>query len=85
MHELENDILQSVHAERQRELDMLRNRFNRNREAVPSTSNTGIRTSESSEGKACSPKNSPVCQVKPTPAPVSFLLFFTFERNSVTF
>ncbi|KAJ8680371.1 hypothetical protein QAD02_016158 [Eretmocerus hayati] len=67
--ELENDILQNVQAERQRELEMLRSRFNRTRDVVRSV-NPSLRTSESSDqGKATSPKNSPVCPVKPTPAP----------------
>lgn len=69
--ELENNILQAVHSERQRELDMLRSRFNRNKESAQAAAGSCIRSiSESSEGKPNSPKNSPVCPVKPTPAPV---------------
>ncbi|KAG7205048.1 hypothetical protein KM043_005429 [Ampulex compressa] len=67
--ELENDILRTTHLERQRELDMLRARFNRNKEMAQAAAGSCIRTSESSEGKSNSPKNSPVCPVKPTPAP----------------
>ncbi|XP_017877155.1 anillin isoform X3 [Ceratina calcarata] len=67
--ELENDILRNTHQERQRELDMLRLRFNRNKEMAQAAAGSCIRTSESSEGKSNSPKNSPVCPVKPTPAP----------------
>ncbi|XP_076276786.1 anillin-like isoform X2 [Lasioglossum baleicum] len=67
--ELENNILRNTHLERQRELDMLRTRFNRNKEMAQAAAGSCIRTSESSEGKSNSPKNSPVCPVKPTPAP----------------
>lgn len=67
---MENKILQATQVERQRELDMLRSRFNGNKEAVRTAAGSCIRTSESSEGKPSSPKNSPVCPVKPTPAPV---------------
>ncbi|XP_025154698.1 anillin isoform X3 [Harpegnathos saltator] len=71
--EMENQILQATQAERRRELDMLRSRFNENKEFARggSTVRCGIRTSESSEGggKSSSPKSSPVCPVKPTPAP----------------
>ncbi|XP_053980703.1 anillin-like isoform X2 [Hylaeus volcanicus] len=67
--ELENNILRNTHLERQRELDMLRSRFNRNKERAQVAAGSCIRTSESSEGKSNSPKNSPVCPVKPTPAP----------------
>ncbi|KZC05380.1 Actin-binding protein anillin [Dufourea novaeangliae] len=67
--ELENNILRNTHLERQRELDMLRSRFNRNKEMAQAAAGSCIRTSESSEGKSNSPKNSPVCPVKPTPAP----------------
>ncbi|XP_076181276.1 anillin isoform X2 [Ptiloglossa arizonensis] len=67
--ELENNILRNTHMERQRELDMLRSRFNRNKERAQAAAGSCIRTSESSEGKSNSPKNSPVCPVKPTPAP----------------
>ena len=70
--ELENNILQNVQAERQKELEMLRSRFNRNREIVQ----TAFRTSESSEGKPTSPKNSPVCPVRPTPATVNTIYTF---------
>ncbi|XP_076221746.1 anillin isoform X3 [Nomia melanderi] len=69
--ELENNILRNAHLERQRELDMLRTRFNRNKEMAQAAAGSCIRTSESSEGKSNSPKNSPVCPVKPTPAPDS--------------
>ncbi|KAK9308638.1 hypothetical protein QLX08_001483 [Tetragonisca angustula] len=67
--ELENNILHNTYLERQRELDVLRSRFNRNKEMVQAAAGSCIRTSESSEGKSNSPKNSPVCPVKPTPAP----------------
>lgn len=69
--EMENRILQATYAERQRELGMLRSRFNTNREVARTAAGSCVRTSESSEGggKASSPKNSPVCPVKPTPAP----------------
>ncbi|XP_034176641.2 anillin-like isoform X1 [Osmia lignaria lignaria] len=67
--ELENNILRNTYLERQRELDMLRSRFNRNKEMAKAAAGSCIRTSESSEGKSNSPKNSPVCPVKPTPAP----------------
>ncbi|KOX76275.1 Actin-binding protein anillin [Melipona quadrifasciata] len=67
--ELENNILHNTYMERQRELDVLRSRFNRNKEIVQAAVGSCIRTSESSEGKSNSPKNSPVCPVKPTPAP----------------
>ncbi|KOC69784.1 Actin-binding protein anillin [Habropoda laboriosa] len=69
MQELENNILRNTYLERQRELDMLRSRFNRNKEMAQAAAGSCIRTSESSEGKSNSPKNSPVCPVKPTPAP----------------
>ncbi|XP_076387570.1 anillin isoform X2 [Megachile rotundata] len=69
--EMENDILRTTYLERQRELDMLRSRFNRNKEMAKAAAGSCIRTSESSEGKSNSPKNSPVCPVKPTPAPVN--------------
>ncbi|XP_018347343.1 PREDICTED: actin-binding protein anillin isoform X4 [Trachymyrmex septentrionalis] len=67
--EMENRILQATFAERQRELGMLRSRFNTNKEVARAAAGSCIRTSESSEGKSSSPKNSPVCPVKPTPAP----------------
>ncbi|XP_068985693.1 anillin-like isoform X1 [Bombus flavifrons] len=67
--ELENNILHNTYLERQRELDMLRSRFNRNKKMAQAVTGSYIRTSESSEGKSNSPKNSPVCPVKPTPAP----------------
>ncbi|XP_047368160.1 anillin isoform X1 [Vespa velutina] len=66
--ELENNILRSAQIERQRELDMLRSRFNTNKEIAQVAAGSCIRTSESSEGKSNSPKNSPICSVKPTPA-----------------
>lgn len=66
--ELENDILRNTQLERQRELDMLRSRFNRNKEMAQAAAGSCIRTSESSEVKSNSPKSSPVCPVKPTPA-----------------
>lgn len=66
--ELENDILRNSQNERQRELEMLRSRFNRNKEMAQAAAGSCIRTSESSDGKPNSPKNSPVCPVKPTPA-----------------
>ncbi|XP_025988888.2 anillin isoform X2 [Solenopsis invicta] len=69
--EMESHILQVTHAERQRELNMLRSRFNSNKEIARTAARSCVRTSESSEGggKPSSPKNSPVCPVKPTPAP----------------
>ncbi|XP_033212205.1 anillin-like isoform X2 [Belonocnema kinseyi] len=67
--ELENNILHSIQAERQKELEMLRTRFNRNKEVATVAAGCALRTSESSEGKSVSPKNSPICPVKPTPAP----------------
>ncbi|KAL0119977.1 hypothetical protein PUN28_007979 [Cardiocondyla obscurior] len=69
--EMENHILQATYAERQRELGMLRSRFNTNKDAARTAAGSCVRTSESSEGggKSSSPKNSPVCPVKPTPAP----------------
>ncbi|XP_036146004.1 anillin isoform X2 [Monomorium pharaonis] len=69
--EMENHILQATYAERQRELTMLRSRFNANKEVARTAAGSCVRTSESSEGggKASSPKNSPICPVKPTPAP----------------
>ncbi|XP_058803979.1 anillin isoform X4 [Phymastichus coffea] len=66
--ELENNILQNVKTERQRELEMLRSRFNRQRDNAATSVSSSFRTSESSEGKPISPKNSPICPVKPTPA-----------------
>ncbi|CAK9825438.1 scra [Anthophora retusa] len=69
MQALENNILRNTYLERQRELDMLRSRFNRNKEMAQAAAGSCIRTSESSEGKSNSPKSSPVCPVKPTPAP----------------
>ncbi|XP_046734100.1 anillin isoform X2 [Diprion similis] len=66
--ELENDILRNSQNERQRELEMLRSRFNRNKEMAQAAAGSCIRTSESSDGKPNSPKNSPVCPVRPTPA-----------------
>ena len=66
--ELENNILLRTQLERQRELDMLRSRFNRNKEMAQVAAGSCIRTSESSEVKSTSPKSSPVCPVKPTPA-----------------
>lgn len=79
---LENNILRNTYLERQRELDMLRSRFNRNKEMAQAAAGSCIRTSESSEGKSNSPKNSPVCPVKPTPAPVSEHLIFSLFVNS---
>lgn len=79
--EMESHILQVTHAERQRELNMLRSRFNSNKEIARTAARSCVRTSESSEGggKPSSPKNSPVCPVKPTPAPVR-LSYFTYRR-----
>ncbi|XP_023289978.1 anillin isoform X2 [Orussus abietinus] len=67
--EMENNILKDVQSERQREMEMLRSRFNKNKEVAQVAAGSCIRTSESSEGKSSSSKNSPVCPVKPTPAP----------------
>lgn len=75
--ELENDILKKVHMERQKELEMLRSRFNKNKESATQVPTGIIRTSESSEGPANSSKNSPVCQVKPTPATASLIIILT--------
>ncbi|XP_011261176.2 anillin-like isoform X1 [Camponotus floridanus] len=68
--EMENHILQATN-ERQRELNMLRSRFNNNKEIARAAAGSCVRTSESSEGggKSTSPKSSPICPVKPTPAP----------------
>ena len=82
--ELENNILRTTYLERQRELDMLRSRFNRNKEMAQAAAGSCIRTSESSEGKSNSPKNFPICPVKPTPAPVSKALFsISFIKDNV--
>ncbi|XP_070154737.1 anillin-like [Polyergus mexicanus] len=69
--DMENHILQATCSERQRELNMLRSRFNNNKEIARAAAKSCVRTSESSEGggKSSSPKNSPICPVKPTPAP----------------
>lgn len=72
--ELENNILQSIQSERQKELEMLRSRFTRSKEVPTVAVGCALRTSESSEGKSNSPKNSPICPVKPTPAPVIYFL-----------
>jgi len=82
--EMENRILQATFAERQRELGMLRSRFNTNKEVARAAAGSCIRTSESSEGKSSSPKNSPVCPVKPTPAPVR-LSYFMCKRVAQNF
>ena len=52
---------------------MLRSRFNKNKnkEMVQSVVTSSIGTSESSKGIPNSPKNSPICPVKPTPATVN--------------
>ncbi|XP_043484341.1 anillin isoform X1 [Leptopilina heterotoma] len=71
--ELENNILQSIQSERQKELEMLRSRFTRSKEVPTVAVGCALRTSESSEGKSNSPKNSPICPVKPTPAPQDFV------------
>lgn len=70
---METHILHAQ-AERQRELDMLRSRFNDNKDIARAAVKSSVRTSESSEGggKSTSPKSSPVCPVKPTPASVRF-------------
>lgn len=75
--EMESHILQATYTERQRELGMLRSRFNANKEVARAAVGSCVRTSESSEGggKPSSPKNSPVCPVKPTPAPVRLSCF----------
>lgn len=68
---MERQILQATQTETRRELDMLRSRFNENKEFARNAARCGVRTSESSEGGGkSSPKSSPVCPVKPTPAPV---------------
>ncbi|KAL6428221.1 hypothetical protein ACFW04_008505 [Cataglyphis niger] len=69
--DMENHILQATNTERQRELNMLRSRFNNNKEIARAAAKSCVRTSESSEGggKSSSPKSSPICPVKPTPAP----------------
>ncbi|XP_034952696.1 anillin-like isoform X3 [Chelonus insularis] len=67
--ELENDILRDTQTERQKELTMLRSRFNKNKESVQVAAESCIRPRKNSENTANgSPKNSPVCPVKPTPA-----------------
>lgn len=74
---METHILQATQAERQRELDMLRSRFNENKEIARATVRSCVRTSESSEGgggKPSSPKSSPICPVKPTPASVRWVI-----------
>lgn len=78
--EMENHILQATYNERQRELNMLRSRFNNNKEIARAAARSCVRTSESSEGggKSTSPKSSPICPVKPTPAPVK-LNFITYK------
>ncbi|XP_063982129.1 anillin-like isoform X2 [Diachasmimorpha longicaudata] len=63
--ELENDILRDSQAERKRELEMLRSRFNQNKEVAQAAAGSCIRKNSESN---TSPKNSPVCPVKPTPA-----------------
>lgn len=84
--EMENHILQATYAERQRELGMLRSRFNANKDVARAAARSCVRTSESSEGggKSSSPKNSPVCPVKPTPAPVR-LCYFIRRRVAIFF
>lgn len=83
---MENHILQATYAERQRELGMLRSRFNANKEIARAAAGSCVRTSESSEGggKSCSPKNSLVCPVKPTPAPVK-LNYKLYKNNIIIF
>ncbi|XP_008546672.1 anillin isoform X2 [Microplitis demolitor] len=63
--QLENDILRDTQAERKKELEMLRSRFNKNKESAQAAAGSCIRPRNNSDG---SPKNSPVCPVKPTPA-----------------
>lgn len=81
---MENQILQATHTERQRELEMLRTRFNENKAVARAAVRSCVRTSESSEGgggKPSSPKSSPICPVKPTPAPVKFyFITMTYRR-----
>ncbi|XP_015126460.1 anillin [Diachasma alloeum] len=66
--ELENDILRDSQAERKKELEMLRSRFNQNKEVAQAAAGSCIRKNSESN---TSPKNSPVCPVKPTPATVN--------------
>lgn len=68
--ELENDILRDTQTERQKELEMLRTRFNKNKEVAQVAAGSCIRPRHNSETNNSSPKNSPVCPVKPTPATV---------------
>lgn len=84
--EMENHILQATCIERQRELQMLRSRFNNNKEIARAAARSYVRTSESSEGggKSTSPKSSPICPVKPTPAPVK-LNFITYKTHTHTY
>ncbi|XP_074115811.1 anillin-like isoform X2 [Cotesia typhae] len=65
--ELENDILRDTQTERKKELEMLRSRFNKNKESAQAAAESCIRPRNNSENNG-SPKNSPVCPVKPTPA-----------------
>ncbi|KAK0094820.1 hypothetical protein PV326_009930 [Microctonus aethiopoides] len=66
--ELENDILRDTQTERQKDLEMLRTRFNKNKEVAQVAAGSCIRPRHNSETTNSSPKNSPVCPVKPTPA-----------------
>ncbi|KAK0161555.1 hypothetical protein PV327_010014 [Microctonus hyperodae] len=70
--ELENDILRDTQTERQKELEMLRTRFNKNKEVAQVAAGSCIRPRHNSETNNSSPKNSPVCPVKPTPATVKY-------------
>lgn len=81
--EMENNILQATYAERQRELNILRSRFNTNKEIARAAAGSCVRTSESSEGggKSSSPKNSPICPVKPTPAPVKWNFIVLYNKK----
>lgn len=60
---------------------MLRTRFTKNKDVATVAVGCALRTSESSEGKSNSPKNSPICPVKPTPAPVIILLLLTLKNK----
>ncbi|XP_044012506.1 anillin-like isoform X2 [Aphidius gifuensis] len=66
--ELEKDVIRDSQNERQKELEMLRSRFNKNKENAQAAAGSCIRPRQNSEPTTTSPKNSPVCPVKPTPA-----------------
>lgn len=61
--------MRDTQTERKKELEMLRSRFNKNKESAQAAAESCIRPRNNSENNG-SPKNSPVCPVKPTPATV---------------